>query len=250
MPKRYHQTQISSSNHVILYGFHAVSAALRNKERQIHRLIATPQAAERIAPLLSERPIPVITTQMADLNHHLGNGAVHQGLMLEASLLRPPSLEMLAPASPLIMLDHVTDPHNVGAILRSASAFGAGAVISQDRHAPPPTGALAKAAAGALEYIPYLQVTNISRALSQLKRDGYWIAGLDHDGNQTMGDMIDKKPLVIVLGAEGTGLRRLTRNHCDLIVRLDLPGPIKALNVSNAAAIALYATQNADKKQA
>ena len=234
-------TPSAAPDRVMLYGFHAVEAALRNDSRRLYQLSATARAAERLASLLNTRGLAPTLVSAADLTRRLGEGTVHQGLLLEAAPLHTVALEDLAPASPLIVLDQVTDPHNVGAILRTAAAYGAGAVIGQDRHAPAPSGALAKAATGALEHVPYLQVTNISRALEQLKRDGYWIIGLDGDGPATIEESVGRRPVALVLGAEGAGLRRLTQERCDLLARLDLPGPIKTLNVSNAAAIALYA---------
>ena len=229
----------------LIYGFHAAEAALANPDRAILGVLATRAAAERLQPLLEKRNITpgIVATEV--LTNRLGEQAVHQGVLVEAAALKPPATEDLAPASPLIVLDQVTDPQNVGAILRSAAAFSAGAVIVQDRNAPQPSGALAKAATGALEHVPYVQVTNIVRALEQLKRDGYWIIGLDGTGETTLEAALkDRMPIVLVLGAEGSGLRRLTMEACDLIARLDLPGSIKTLNVSNAAAIALYVARS------
>ena len=230
----------------LIYGFHAAEAALANPERAILSVLATQAAADRVQPLLAKRNIAPSIVAADVLTNRLGEQAVHQGILIETAPLAPPAIEDLAPASPLLVLDQVTDPQNVGAILRSAAAFSAGAVIVQDRNAPQPSGALAKAATGALEHVPYVQVTNIVRALEQLKRDGYWIIGLDGSGEAALEAALqDRTPVVLVLGAEGSGLRRLTMEACDLVARLDLPGPIKTLNVSNAAAIALSMTTRA-----
>ncbi|MDC9701292.1 MAG: 23S rRNA (guanosine(2251)-2'-O)-methyltransferase RlmB [Alphaproteobacteria bacterium] len=243
MRKPHSRQRACLTGRVILYGFHAVTAALQNEARHCISLRATSRAAERIHSLALRRDIPVTLSSATEIDRKIGYEAVHQGLLLEACPLLLPSLEMLDPQAPVIALDHVTDPRNVGAILRSATAFGAGAIISQERHAPPPSGALAKAAAGALEHVPYLQVTNLSRTLTWFKRNGRWIIGLDSEGKETLQKITGHNPMVLLLGAEGSGLRKLNKDHCDLITRINLPGKIKSLNVSNAAAIALYAVQ-------
>lgn len=228
-----------------LYGLHAVEAALRNPKRRIISLLATENAALKLADAIAARGVTPTPAAAEKIAARLPDGAVHQGVLAEVEAFDPVSLQDLAPASPIIALDQVTDPQNVGAILRSAAAFGAAAVIAPDRGAPAASGALAKAATGALEHVPYLQIGNLARTLEDLKKAGYWIVGLAGEGDTALETVADRTPLVLVLGAEGSGLRRLTRERCDVLARLDLPGPIKALNVSNAAAVALYAVTRA-----
>ena len=228
---------------VWLYGDHAVAAALANPRRTPRRLLVAGTAPESVPPGL-----PVERVDRARLESLLPRGAVHQGiaLLVEPLLLSP--LESLADApepAVAVMLDQVTDPQNVGAILRSAAAFGAAAVIVQDRHAPEETGALAKAASGALETVKLVRVPNLSRALDELKDLGFWAVGLDQDATEVLGATAHRRT-VLVLGAEGSGLRRLVREHCDVLVTIPMAGPaqrgaVSSLNVSNAAAIALYA---------
>lgn len=229
------------SGEITLYGLHAVAAALANPRRTVLRLRATGQAAARLAGAIAARGIAPDIVTAEQLAAGLPDGAVHQGVAARVAPLPPVELDALVPASPIIALDQVTDPHNVGAILRSAAAFDAAAVLAPDRNAPPPSAALAKAATGALEHVPYLRIGNLARTLGRLKTAGYWIVGLDGAAPMRIEEVADRAPVVLVLGAEGGGLRHLTRQTCDLVVRLDLPGPIKTLNVSNAAAIALYA---------
>jgi 23S rRNA (guanosine2251-2'-O)-methyltransferase len=230
-----------------LYGLHAVAAALRNPERRADRLLATANAAERLKKDCPQaRPEIVERTAIDTL---LPPGAVHQGVALLASPLPARAIEdllgedLLADETGdalLVALDQVTDPQNVGAILRSAAAFGARAVIVPRNHAPPVTGALAKAASGALEHVPLIEVGNLERALRQLKQAGFWCIGLDGSASQRIDASLPGNRLVLVMGAEGSGLRRLTAERCDLLVRLPTQGPIATLNVSNAAAVALY----------
>jgi len=231
---------------LLLYGLHAVEAALRNPRRNIIELTATRAAAERLAGAISARALePKYVEDTHEIADLLPPDAVHQGVIARVAPLPPVAFGDLAPASPILALDQVTDPHNVGAILRSAAAFGAAAVIAPEHGAPAPSGALAKAATGALEHVPYIQVVNLARALEQAAKAGYWIVGLDGEGEARLEEAVGHEQLILVLGAEGTGLRRLTREHCDVLARLDLPGEIKTLNVSNAAAIALYAASRA-----
>jgi 23S rRNA (guanosine2251-2'-O)-methyltransferase len=235
-----------------LFGVHPVEAALRNPRRRPHRLLHTAEAAAHHAALLQlakARPQGAPRLEPADreaLARLLPPGAVHQGLALLAEPLPPIDIyevcDGLAEAerAALLVLDQVTDPHNVGAILRSAAAFGARAVICTERHAAAETGVLAKAASGALELVPLVAVTNLARALETIKEAGVWCVGLAAEADQAIGEADLAAKTAIVLGAEGSGLRRLTREHCDLLVRLPTAGALAHLNVSNAAAVALY----------
>jgi 23S rRNA (guanosine2251-2'-O)-methyltransferase len=230
-----------------LYGRHAVAAALANRDRPVLRLLTTGDAPDALTSAAEARGLTVEVMQRQDLDALLPPGAVHQGLVLEAGPLPAHGLEDLnTPPDPgdaavVVVLDQVSDPHNVGAILRSAAAFGALGVVTQDRHAPAETGALAKAASGALEHVPLIRVPNLSRALKDLRDIGFWSVGLDADAPVTLGGAALSGRLALVLGAEGAGLRRLTREHCDHLARLPMmPGAVESLNVSNACAVALY----------
>jgi len=224
-----------------IYGYHPVTMALANPRRQIRRLLAVDGENAGLPPNRA-----VERTDPAALAALLPPGAVHQGL---AALVEPlpmvdltELLEDLPPEAParLLLLDQVTDPQNVGAILRSAAALGAAGVILTERHAAPESGALAKAASGALDVLPLVRVVNLSRAIEALKQAEFWCLGLAAEGEMTLAEAKPQGRAALVLGAEGTGLRRLTREHCDQLVRLPTRGPIDQLNVSNAAAIALY----------
>lgn len=225
-----------------LYGRHAVAAALANPRRQCHRLAGT-QAA--IAALDGwPKSLRVDGMEARALDQIAGPDAVHQGLVLYCAPLESPALEdVLAQAAgrPLLVLDHVTDPHNVGAILRSAAAFGAAGIITQDRHSPPESPALAKAASGTLEIMPWARVVNLARALDQIADAGYWRIGLDGGAEATLAQALPKGSACLVLGAEGRGLRPNTAAHCDQLARLPIAAQVESLNVSNAAAVALYA---------
>ncbi|HYL48796.1 MAG TPA: 23S rRNA (guanosine(2251)-2'-O)-methyltransferase RlmB [Stellaceae bacterium] len=235
-----------------LYGRHAVEAALGNPARRCQRLIALRETAAEAETLLrGARAKPpragVEVIERRALEKILPQGAVHQGLALAAEPLPATDFESIAaaaatPGTPqtVVVLDQVTDPHNVGAILRSAAAFGALAVIVPEHGAPSVTGALAKAASGALEEVPLLRVANLSRALEKLKQAGFWSLGLDEQAEQTIAALDLPERVVLVLGAEGSGLRRLTREHCDFLARLPTRSAMASLNVSNAAAVALY----------
>ncbi len=236
-----------------LYGVHPVLAALANPRRRAKRLLLTSEAVGRheaeLKPLLTGRGDGLVPERAGpeDFAALLPEGAVHQGLALEAAPLDQPDLETLLADLPdaeasalLVVLDQVTDPHNVGAILRSAAAFGAAGVLAPRHHAAPETGTLAKSASGALEHVPYLEVGNLARALERLKDSGFWILGLAEEAGAALAETRSDGRLALVLGAEGRGLRRLTREHCDQTVRLPTQGPIGQLNVSNAAAVALY----------
>ncbi|WP_454287354.1 23S rRNA (guanosine(2251)-2'-O)-methyltransferase RlmB [Rhizobium arsenicireducens] len=237
---------------VRLYGLHTVRAAIDNPERKLIRLSVTQNALVRleIGPV-SELGFPVEIVSPQDLDKQLGPDAIHQGVMLETRPLPLRRLEALKDSPLLLVLDQVTDPHNVGAIMRTAVAFGAGAVITTMRHSPTESGVLAKSASGALEMIPYIQITNLSDALGELHKLGFFSVGLDSDGPAPLEGMLSGDKVALVLGAEGKGLRQKTRETVNVLARLDMPGAIKSLNVSNAAAIALYATrQHLAKKTA
>ncbi|MFC3071962.1 23S rRNA (guanosine(2251)-2'-O)-methyltransferase RlmB [Shinella pollutisoli] len=234
----------AAPDQVHLYGLHTVRAALDNPERKIVKLSVTQNAAQRLGLAdLSTLPYPVETVLPSDLDRVLGPEAIHQGVMLETRPLPVRRLEALRDSPLLLVLDQVTDPHNVGAIMRSAVAFDAGAVITTQRHSPTESGVLAKTASGALELIPYIQVTNLSDALEELHRLGFLTIGLDSEGPAPLEGTLAGGRIALVMGSEGKGLRQKTRATCKALARLDMPGAIKSLNVSNAAAIALYATR-------
>ncbi len=226
----------------LLWGWHAVAAALSNKNRPPPRLLlATPERAKEITARFGQlRALEVSDNQT--IARYAPAGAVHQGVLLKSPALEPVSLAELAePASGvLVMLDQVTDPQNVGAIFRSAAAFGARGVIVQDRHAPHLSGALAKAAAGAVDVVPHAREINLSRALEYLADRGWRSVGLDASGEMALSDAFDGSPTVIVMGSEGVGLRRLIAEHCDVLARIPMPGGFESLNVSAAAAVTLY----------
>jgi 23S rRNA (guanosine2251-2'-O)-methyltransferase len=224
----------------ILYGWHTVKAALENPARRIRKLFATENAARRLAEDGVALTVAPEIVRPEAIARRLSPDAVHQGLLAEADPLSAPELEEIAPAGIVLMLDQITDPHNVGAILRTAAGFAVGAIVTTARHSPEATGVLAKSASGALEYVPIVTVQNLARALAALKERGFLAVGLDSTGERDLSDLTLRAPLVLVLGAEGKGLRQLTRATCDAVARLDLPGRIKSLNVSNAAALALY----------
>jgi 23S rRNA (guanosine2251-2'-O)-methyltransferase len=217
-----------------------VLAALNNPRRTALRLLATPNALARLRDSGATIGIPVEESTPRALDNLLGGEAVHQGVALEAKPLSPGSLGDIAGARLVVVLDQVTDPHNVGAILRSAAAFGADAVVTTGRHAAAETGTLAKAASGALDRIAWIEVQNLARALSDLGESGFLRIGLSSDAETPIEDAMAGQKLALVLGAEGKGLRQLTRETCDVVARLSMPGAIASLNVSNAAVLALY----------
>jgi len=238
-----------------IYGRHAVRAALANPARRLHRLVATADLAEDARSWLKEakarplRAIEVETLERGRLEALLPEGAVHQGLALQAEPLPPTFLEDViaemppapeAGAAVVVVLDQVSDPQNVGAVLRSAAAFGARALVVPEHGTPPSTAALAKAASGALEQVPLVRVTNLARALDKLKEAGFWCVGLEESGEKPLAELDLSGRVALVLGAEGEGLRRLTRERCDFLARLPTRDPLASLNVSNAAAVALY----------
>jgi 23S rRNA (guanosine2251-2'-O)-methyltransferase len=224
----------------ILYGWHTVKAALDNPERRIRRLLATENAARRLSEENGRPPLTPEVVRPDAIAALVGPEAVHNGLYAEADPL--PSLEItdIEPSGMVLVFDQITDPHNVGAILRTAAGFAVSAAVTTARHSPEATGVLAKAASGALDYVPMVTVQNLARALAELKERGYLVVGLDSTGEADLSEVAMRAPLALVLGAEGKGLRQLTRATCDRVARLDLPGRIKSLNVSNAAALALY----------
>jgi 23S rRNA (guanosine2251-2'-O)-methyltransferase len=225
---------------VVLYGWHTVKAALENPARRLRNLYATENAARRLAEDGIALPVEPEIVRPDAIARQLPPDAVHNGLLAQADPLPAPELEELEPAGIVLVLDQITDPHNVGAILRTAAGFAVAAVVTTARHSPEATGVLAKSASGALEYVPIVTVQNLARALETLRERGYQLVGLDSTGDGDLADATLRAPLALVLGAEGKGLRQLTRSTCDLVARLDLPGRIKSLNVSNAAALALY----------
>ena len=233
-PRRERRT----GDRALLFGWHSVKAALENPARHVHRLLATENGARRLEEAgLTARISPEIV-RPETIDALLSPDSVHQGIYAEADPLPAPELEEIEPGLVLI-LDQVTDPHNFGAIVRSAAAFGAKAIVTTARHSPEATGVLAKSASGGLEHVPLVLVQNLARAMTALKEGGFQLVGLAEEADLDLADAPMRAPLALVIGAEGKGLRQLTRETCDVIARLDLPGAIKSLNVSNAAALAL-----------
>lgn len=233
----------ASTGQVRLWGRHAVEAALKNPERQHNKLWATREAIDGLDGELPEN-FPIEYAQAADLARLVTRDTPHQGLVLECAPLEDVHLDDILdgdPTRPLVILDQVTDPHNVGAILRSAAAFDAAAIITQDRHAPPESGVVAKSASGALETVPWVRVVNLSRALDQIAEAGYWRIGMAGEAESTLAEALPAGPIALVMGAEGEGMRQNITAHCDSLARLPISETIESLNVSNAAAIALYA---------
>ena len=228
----------------LLYGWHTVTAALANPQRRFRRLLATENILRRFAQENIVLPPGLVaeTVRPDAIDARLGADAVHQGVLAEADPLDERDLQDIdLPVGAIVLvLDQITDPHNVGAILRSAAAFGITAAVTTARHSPAATGVLAKSASGALEHVPIVTVGNLAQGMRELRQMGFLLLGLDSSGEQTLPTTTIRDPLALVLGAEGKGLRQLTRQTCDQVVRLDLPGAIKSLNVSNAAALAMY----------
>jgi len=214
--------------------------ALQNPKRRIRKLFLTENAARRLAEENIETRVAPEILRPNQIDQRVSPDAVHQGLLAEADPLSSPDLETLEQQGMVLVLDQITDPHNVGAILRSAAAFSVKAIVTTARHSPEATGVLAKAASGALELVPLVTVQNLARALTGLNERGFMTVGLDSEGNENLSDLSLQQPLALVLGAEGKGLRQLTRETCATVARLDMPGEIKSLNVSNAAVLALY----------
>lgn len=225
-----------------IYGLHAVEAALQNPARTLHKLLATQNAWNEITARFAAPPrIAPDITSAEEISRLLPPGAVHQGIALHVAPLPELDLEEAClEANRIVVLDQVTDPHNVGAILRSAAVFGASALVMTDRNSPPLTGVLAKAASGAVEHVKIAKIGNLSRTLQSLKNMGFLIVGLDGDAETPLSEVDTNRPIALVMGAEGAGLRRLTRETCDLLAKLPASGPMRSLNVSNAAAVALY----------
>jgi len=243
---RGHRPSQPSSNRPRFWGRHAVSAALANPERTVRRVWGTREALAAFGGFPSE--IPVTYADVADLGRLVPQDAPHQGIVIEVDPLPDIWLADLleetanaAPNRPLVVLDQVTDPHNVGAVLRSAAAFDAIGLVTQDRHAPPESGALARAASGALETVPWVRVVNLARALEEIGEAGFWRIGLTGHTQRGLAQAIGTGRVALVLGAEGEGMRQNTEAHCDELARLPISPKVESLNVSNAAAIALYA---------
>lgn len=241
--RRGHRPSQGNSGRTRLWGRHAVIAALANPAREVRKLWATREAAG----LLDLPPVlPVVFADVADLGRMVPHDAPHQGLVAEVDPLEDIWLGDLIEQGaddqrPLLILDQVTDPHNVGAILRSAAAFNALGIVTQDRHAPPESGALARAASGALELVPWVRVVNLSRSLEEIAEGGFWRIGLAGEAKMNLSEALGGSKTALVLGAEGEGIRQNVAAHCDLLARLPISPKVESLNVSNAAAIALYA---------
>ncbi len=239
----------------IIFGMHAAEAALSNPMRSIRHAYLTENAAAKLGPLIAAREVPTTPLHPHDFDALVGAGTVHQGAVLDAEPLAQPGLDEFLDALPagspaaLAMLDQVTDPHNVGAVLRSAAAFGIAALIVQDRHSPPLTGTLTKAASGALEHVPVIATVNLARALERLKDRDFVCVGFDSEATQRFDAAAAAMArTVFVFGAEDKGLRRLVREGCDALYALSAPGKIKSLNISNAAAIVFYEAAKASRR--
>lgn len=230
-----------SDENDVIYGAHPVEEALKNPKRKFVKLTCTLNGAERLKGFTEPLGITPEIVNPKLLDRRLEPDAVHQGMFLEAKPLRQPQLKEIEQSGVVVMLDQVTDPHNVGAILRTCAAFQVTAVVTTARHSAEASGVLFKAASGAYEHVPFVKVTNLARAMEELREAGFRLVGLDSEAEITLGEVDNAPPLVLVLGAEGKGLRELTRKNCDVVAKLDLSGAIRSLNVSNAAAVALYA---------
>ena len=239
--KKSHQSH-GSATRPRFWGKHAVVAALDNPDRKVLRAWATRDAA---ALMNFPKEVAVTLADVADLGRLVPHDAPHQGVVIEVEPLEDLWLEEIlqgaAERSILLVLDQVTDPHNVGAILRSAAAFGAAGIVTQDRHSPPESGVVAKSASGALERVPWARVVNLARALEEIGEAGFWRIGLAGDAEMDLAGALGPPRVALVLGAEGAGLRPNTREHCDALARLPITNAVESLNVSNAAAVALYA---------
>lgn len=228
---------------LLIYGHHSVEAALQNPARKCFRLWLTAQNKEKYQNLAQNQSLSPKITNADEIEQYVGPNAVHQGILLECAPLPQRNLDMLTGQRPILVLDQVTDPHNVGAILRSASVFGAEALIMTARNSPPLSGIVAKTASGGLEHVPVILVNNLVRSLEKLNSKGIWRIGLDGDADDSLENQSFTEKVALILGAEGKGLRRLTRENCDLLCALTASGPLKSLNVSNAAAVGLHCLQ-------
>lgn len=243
MARRGHRPSQAPAGRPRFWGRHAVTAALANPERTVRKLWVTREAA---ASLDISAAIPITYADVADLARLVPGDAPHQGLVAEVDPLEDIWLGDLLQQGegddrPLLILDQVTDPHNVGAILRSAAAFDALGIVTPDRHAPPESGTIARSASGALEVVPWVRVVNLARALEEIAAAGFWRVGLTGEATQTLAQAIGTQRVALVLGAEGEGMRQNTAAHCDELARLPISDQVESLNVSNAAAVALYA---------
>ena len=241
--RRGHRPSQPATGRPRFWGRHAVIAALANPQRTVRRMWGTREA---LAALDLPPVIPVTYADAADLGRLVPQDAPHQGLVIEVDPLPDIWLgDLLEMAQgdrrPLVVLDQVTDPHNVGAVLRSAAAFDAGGIVTQDRHAPPESGALARSASGALELVPWVRVVNLARGLDEIAEAGFWRIGLSGHAKGTLGEVMGDARIAIILGAEGEGMRQNTEAHCDELAKLPISPRVESLNISNAAAIALYA---------
>jgi len=241
--RRGHRPSQPATGRPRFWGRHAVIAALANPQRTVRRMWGTREA---LAALDLPPVIPVTYADAADLGRLVPQDAPHQGLVIEVDPLPDIWLgDLLEMAQgdrrPLVVLDQVTDPHNVGAVLRSAAAFDAVGIVTQDRHAPPESGALARSASGALELVPWVRVVNLARGLDEIAEAGFWRIGLSGHAKGTLGEVMGDARIAIILGAEGEGMRQNTEAHCDELAKLPISPRVESLNISNAAAIALYA---------
>ncbi len=227
----------TSSGNLWIYGKHSALAALANPLRTVSRVIASKNTAAELKQYL---PNNVEICDDVRISAMVGKDAVHQGIAVFATELPEIDLYEADLGTLVVLLDQVTDPHNVGAILRSASAFGASAVVTTERHSPSEGGVLAKAASGALEYVPYIRGGNLAETITYLKKQGFWVAGMDAETENSVESVKDYEKLAIVMGAEGKGLRHKTHEYCDFIVKIPMDERQESLNVSNAAAIALW----------
>ena len=243
MARKGHRPSTGTANRPKFWGRHPVTAALANPNRVVRKLWGTREA---LASLDIPSTLPVVYAEAPDLGRLVPSDAPHQGLVAEVEPLDDMWLaDLLIDGKddnrPLVVLDQVTDPHNVGAILRSAAAFDALGIVTQDRHAPPESGTVARSASGALETVPWIRVVNLARALEEIAEAGFWRIGLTGHADQTLAEAMGTQRICIVLGAEGEGMRQTTEAHCDELARLPISGTVESLNGSNAAAIALYA---------
>ena len=243
MAKRGHRPSQTTGQRPRLWGRHAVTAALANPERTVRKVWGTREA---LSALVLPPVVPVLYAEVTDLARLVPADAPHQGLVIEVDPLEDVWLGDLLDQGrddrrPLVVLDQVTDPHNVGAVLRSAAAFDALGIVTQDRHAPPESGTVARAASGALELVPWVRVVNLARALEEIAEAGFWRVGLTGHAPRTLAETIGTQRVALVLGAEGEGMRQNTEAHCDELAKLPISAKVESLNVSNAAAVALYA---------